>query len=102
MGNPLSTVANLPIRNFDEVTEAVMVGFNAESDPEVSNHPCEVGTLIVFPSSNKKYGVVQVVTSNTGQTYARSRWGSWAPWQRLDNFGYNTLEELAAALKPLM
>lgn len=26
----------------------------------------------------------------------------WNNWRRLDNFGYNTLEELAAALKPLI
>ena len=26
----------------------------------------------------------------------------WTPWYRIDNFGYNTLEELAAALKPLL
>lgn len=27
---------------------------------------------------------------------------SWSAWSRIDNFGYNTLEELAAALKPLL
>jgi hypothetical protein len=25
---------------------------------------------------------------------------NWSPWQRIDNFGCNTLNELAAALKP--
>lgn len=36
-------------------------------------------------------------------TYYRAYWdGAWRDWARLDNFGYNTLEELAAALKPLL
>ena len=81
MGNPLSTVAVCPNKNFNEITEAVIFGFNATADTEISNHPCNVGTLIVFPSKNKNYGVAQVVISNTGQIYARSLWGSWNSWQ---------------------
>ena len=28
--------------------------------------------------------------------------GAWSFWARLDNFGYNSLAELATALKPLL
>ena len=28
--------------------------------------------------------------------------GTWSTWIRIDNFGYNNLDELAAALKPLI
>ena len=36
--------------------------------------------------------------------YERTRFpdGSWNAWLRIDNFGYNTLEEFANALKPLL
>ena len=50
---------------------------------------------------------IQQIASASGvgnpPVYLRTRNSdSWSAWQRIDNFGCNTLEELAAALKPLL
>lgn len=43
-------------------------------------------------------------TIGTTEVYVRSTdsEGGWTKWQRIDNFGYNSLEELTTALKPLL
>lgn len=58
------------------------------------------GTVISY-----RDGMVQEFhpTNNHSMMFIRVRLSTgWRPWQRLDNFGCNTLEELASALKPLM
>ena len=44
------------------------------------------------------------ISINGGETFIRSKANGteFCSWQRIDNFGYNTLEELATALKPLL
>lgn len=53
----------------------------------------------------KSYIITQVafglLSSGTWyRTREDSGSSSWSPWKRIDNFDYNTLDELAAALKP--
>ena len=44
------------------------------------------------------------ISINGGEAFVRSKANgtNFTAWSRIDNFGYNTLKELAAALKPLM
>lgn len=61
--------------------------------------------LLMVIRDNQSYGTQICFNSYKGETYIRGfayNDGTFYEWQRIDNFGYNTLEELAAALKPLM
>lgn len=58
---------------------------------------------VVYTSNIEGMGGIQIITSNQGSVLFRSkRYGTWTSPTRIDNFGYNTLEELASALKPLL
>ena len=47
------------------------------------------------------FGYQTAYSEDRKASYIRDRWGSnWRPWIRQDNFGCNTLDELAVALKP--
>ena len=64
----------------------------------------QIGLLRVVTDYGK-YVVHQILTDNLGHCFCRvsnNSGKSWQSWQRLDNFGYNTLAELANALKPLL
>lgn len=85
----------------------------ANSEDEVDNLD---GTFIGISSGNPIFGLsygtiytsnvegmggIQIITDNKGSILFRSkRYGTWTSPTRIDNFGYNTLEELASALKP--
>lgn len=67
------------------------------------------GILTVTQTSWGQYRTIsQYLQSNDNRHYTRSSYSATSvyptecttPWQRIDNFGCNTLEELAAALKP--
>ena len=60
------------------------------------------GIIVVFKQAHYITQIFKNVIKD--ETFIRHRLenGSWSEWQRIDNFGCNTLEELAAALKPLM
>ena len=80
--------------------------FNANSITDGSS-PVTSSSLWVI-ENKELYGnsdyLVQSLYS-VGQSVCYIRFvtdASFGSWQRIDNFGYNTLEELAAALKPLM
>ena len=69
------------------------------------------GILTVTQTSWGQYKTIsQHLQSSDNRHYTRSVYSATnvypteftTPWQRIDNFGYNTLEELAAALKPLL
>ena len=59
---------------------------------------------ILFVKVSFQEHLMQLYADIQGGTYHfRSCYGNyWRPWQRIDNFGYNSLEELASALKPLL
>ena len=44
--------------------------------------------------------VVQIYTQTISgfSVYIRKFYNEWSPWQRIDNFGYNSLEELSAGI----
>lgn len=56
---------------------------------------------VIYTSNIEGMGGIQIITDNQGRVLFRSkRYGTWTSPTRIDNFGYNTLEELASALKP--
>ena len=63
-----------------------------------------VGYLEVMWSqaTTAKIQIFQPSNRNIERYVRYSDGGTYTAWSRLDNFGYNTLAELAAALKPLM
>ena len=70
---------------------------------KVNSAPLSYGVLSVDNTGT----YIQQIASTSGVdkpfVYLRSRnRESWSDWSRIDNFGYDTLEDLAAALKPLM
>ena len=83
----------------DEVgnLDGTFVGVSSE------NHIFGLSYGVVYTSNIEGMGGIQIITDNQGRVLFRSkRYGTWTSPTRIDNFGYNTLEELAAALKPLM
>lgn len=105
LGNPISTQTG-PIQNtsFNDVTENGIYtiynqdGLDGPVDKSIRLH------LVV----ERTYDGIIIQTASRFDIYAcyvRTQHPTtkvWSAWQRIDNFGYNTLEELAAALKPLM
>ena len=76
---------------------------NSYNEPNFSDLPEGVayGTLTVLAESSFSTQILSSVTDNT--YYIRYRTDTyWGGWKRIDNFGYNSLAELATALKPLL
>lgn len=98
LGNPLG-YKNL-IRNEEALDVAVEPGYYGlqASITVGSNTETVFGTLLVQSSPNY---VIQIATGSAGIALMR-RYdvGSsvWNAWTRLDNFGYNSLEELAGGV----
>ena len=65
-----------------------------------ANSPVDYGTLLVFKTSS----ILQLcIRSSSASFYYRVRWNNeWSGWQRADNFGCNTLAELASGIEPLL
>lgn len=64
------------------------------------NYPANNGYIVNQFVSGSGYQLF--FYADTATVYYRHKWNRWSDWIRIDNFGYNTLEELAAALKPLL
>lgn len=56
---------------------------------------------VKYAAGNRR--IQTIVTYNSNEIYERVRTnqGTWSNWQRIDNFGCNTLAELKAALNAL-
>lgn len=64
------------------------------------NAPESFGLLIVY-TTDGYYSVQDFHGMSTGRSYTRRKTsvnGSWTSWYRIDNFGYNTLAELASGV----
>ena len=96
LGNPVGTKGYIEnvypgISSHDEVVSS---GIYTISD-SVSVSP-KNGVLVVNASSAV---VFQTFYGQNGNNQSRLRWyGNWSPWQRIDNFGYNSLQELSAGV----
>ena len=79
-------------------------GGNAEDYPISYPYGVLVSNKTYHPNLDTTYYSQIYYASDSRGVYSRFKQGdnNWESWQRLDNFGYNTLEELAAALKPLL
>ena len=82
-----NVVANTFVSNCTNLPNGHTAGYL-----EVMWSQATSGKFQIFQPTNRKI-----------ERYMRySDGGSYTAWSRLDNFGYNTLEELATALKPLL
>ena len=99
MGNPLVFKSVLPSNNADEIKENGWY----ECLNMVENMPEVWCYLFVYKMSTYNFIIQHAINNESGGYYFRKCYGgTWQPWQRIDNFGYNSLEELASALKPLL
>ena len=90
-----SNLDNLKEQGFYNLTESVT---NIPS--EYSGYKNASFVLVFMYSGTQGQ---QTFLGRQGAVFHRTLYnGTWTAWSRIDNFGYNTLEELAAALKPLM
>ena len=70
---------------------------------KINNAPLSYGVLSVDNTGTYIQQIASASGIDNPTVYLRTRNSdTWSAWQRIDNFGYNTLEDLAAALKPLM
>ena len=74
-------------------TGAILCGYNC------SNVPDDFCIITTMGTGDR---VQFAISTQNSTTYVRSYSGTWKPWSRCDNFGYNTLADLATALKPLL
>ena len=105
----MSTFVNSPtlLRDLNEVKPNGVYAFAlAGTDPNGDILGYDYGNVLYF-KNRSGFGTFQMVcinnTKSDGDRYFTRRGnadGTWNNWQRIDNFGYNSLEELAAALKP--
>ena len=106
MGNPVASKAT-PSASMNDLIEN---GIYNMSNTDISDKVSELG----YPDNHKYWNVVVFVKddwihqyatkiANKG-VYSRSSGDgvSWTEWIRLDNFGCNTLSDLANELKPLL
>ena len=90
------------------VDELTSDGIYAVTNGSAVGCPLETGILIHQSSDGGAGGApkIQICSSyyQSQQTLIRFKWSTmeWFSWRRIDNFGYNTLEDLAEALKPLL
>ena len=71
---------------------------NADSGNK--NFPTGANGGVLTVDGSNPY-ILQYFKQYDGAVWTRMLWGDyWYKWERLDNFGYNTLDDLAVALKP--
>ena len=95
MGNPLVFKSVLPSNNADEIKESGWY----ECLNMVENMPEDWCYLFVYKMSTYNFIIQHAINNESGGYYFRKCYaGSWIPWQRIDNFGCNSLAELAGGV----
>ena len=110
--NFISTVGTYgSIKDFNNATETGwyrVSGTSNESGETILNNPSAGGYGFM---EVRKYGtdssasIIQIfhgVFNNQAVMVRHYSSGEWTAWTRADNFGYNSLEEMANALKLLL
>ena len=89
--------------DLNEVTET---GFYRLANTNFTNSPASALYGILIVHRDKTAYMSQIfISSNHGELWVRGGYfnsKSYPPWYRAENFGYNTLADLATALKPLL
>ena len=108
MGNPMGTKGIIS-GDLNDVSNGIYTVHNIIEPVTNAPEGEVVGILTCFDSpdsgmgGNPKYQTFSTFADFVHRIYSRSKWSvNWSPWQRIDNFGCNSLEELATALKPLL
>lgn len=69
---------------------------------EATNLPTLGSAGFVFTTKLSNGYANQLFVNHSDKFMRTYIYNKWHKWQRIDNFGYNSLEELASALKPLL
>ena len=90
------------MKDYNEATNPGTYRIQGKLDS--GNNPPFVALNYGILTVDKSDGVIMQTARNlANETYSRFYSDNvWKPWQRIDNFGYSTLAELAEALKPLL
>lgn len=93
--------------SITDCNQALEVGvYGVNSSKGLANAPNDRiwGNLFVFKSDGYSSQLLYNSADSRTAVYSRIVVGNstFTDWERIDNFGYNTLADLAAALKPLM
>ena len=88
------------ISDLNNVIESgyYITGFNSANSPSYYCSVMVINTGVYITQYAKELTAKGKLYVRTGNADVKN----WSGWDRIDNFGYNKLEELAAALKPLM
>lgn len=103
IGNKLN---GIKITDLDTLRTAGIYTFSSASDIKVGLPPMSDKSLMMLVTVTSYTGTAKTLEYMQtaicgGVTYCREFYSkSWKDWKNLSNFGYNTLDELAAALKP--
>lgn len=90
-----SNLDNLKVQGFYNLTE------NVTNVPSEYSGYKNASFVLVFMYSDTQGQ--QTFLGRQGSVFHRTLYnGNWSAWSRIDNFGYNTLADLATALKPLL
>lgn len=103
----MEVAENMGKSRIDDCDKATTTGYYVvNSSLGLENAPNDRiwGNMAVFKSGDYLTQVIYSSGDSVTRIYSRMLISgtTWTPWIRLDNFGYNSLAELAAALKPLM
>ena len=105
MGNPVGSKGIIRDVDLNElINNGIYTCYTSISDFQTNLHyPAEQRYWLVTVETDQTWKK-QTATYLTGATFVRFKDGEydWSSWKRIDNFGHNTLAELAEALKPLL
>ena len=76
--------------------------YNMRNIPEDNPCPVKYGNMVIYKSWGQTSQTV--FDYKNGSVYSRANWNDegWSVWKRLDNFGYNTINELSTGVAGLI
>lgn len=96
MGRPMGYKNAITPSDYDNIIQSGYYPVRGTSSNSVVE---DYGTLIVYESFSDNIVQVKYSLNIFGGVVKRVKLASgWTPWQRIDNFGYNTLADLAGGM----
>lgn len=87
------------IEDMNDMPEGIRYIY-ASPYQQIANRPEDsYGHLLTYMDAEGR--TTQIYYAAERRVYMRSNLGGWNAWQRIDNFGYNSLEELAGGVAEL-
>ena len=100
LGRPMGYKSEITPSDYDNTIESGYYPVRGTSSGNVKN---DYGLLVIYKGFSDNIVQIKYSLNMFSGVIKRVKLASgWSDWFRIDNFGYNSLAELAAALKPLM